>query len=183
MADEQRISQEVVEVTSSVTSLEQRISQEVVEIGSGLTTIDSRMSQMVVEVMSRPYDAGILILKKITSPSLSYSFTVNIDGNIDHYSTPIQDGDTIIYDPIRADTYSVVEVADSLYSTTYIVDNDPSNDNLNVIIAKDETVTVTITNILIASIPGLYKSVPGKTDDYITAIPNPFVETYQIGDD
>lgn len=138
---------------------------------------------------------GTIVVNKVTIPNgLTQSFAFTAGGGLSPGSFNLLDGGTRTFTSVPAGSgYSITETPDSRYDTTYEVSNDSPHTNIEV--AGDETVTVTVTNVLKSAIgSGIYKIVPGsnKRNDTLwnantsgttdVAIPDPYVITGYIGD-
>lgn len=90
---------------------------------------------------------GTLTIAKVTSPvDPDHEFNIAVTGDITDDIVLKNDEEEIYIDLPAGTTVSVVEAFDDDWSPTYLVSNDPSNDNENVVIGAGENVTVLIVN-------------------------------------
>lgn len=131
---------------------------------------------------------GTLIINKVTDPDpdvddTSFAFTAG--GGLSPGTFNLKNGETRTYTSVAPGTYSIVETADSNYITTYVVSNDPSNDNTNIQVAAGETVTVTVTNtrkgsIIVAKVTD--PNDPNSVFNFASATLTPIAWTLQSDD-
>lgn len=104
-----------------------------------------------------PVLTGKLTVAKVTDPDSGlhvFSFTIGPDIEPAFFDLFVDEEQ--IFDPIPVGVYSVVEDADEDWTPTYLVSNDPNNDNLNVVVGAGEDVVVMVVNQFISSGSGLY---------------------------
>lgn len=105
---------------------------------------------VTVTVTNTFVGSGTLRVIKVTSPSpdpTTTTFDIAVGGGLTPDTLALQNGDSHLYDPVTAGTYSVVETPVPGWSTSYSVSN--GSPNIAVTVADGEDVTVTITNTLL----------------------------------
>lgn len=137
-----------------------------------------------------PIDAEITVIKQIESDDpdneLEFQF---IAGGMDPINFTLKNGESITFSGLANGTYSVVELAEPGYTTTYTVSNGDNNNSITVV--AGDSVVVTVVNVPITN-GGIYKLVPGKRNDTLwvnvetletedVKIPNPGGRTAMIG--
>jgi hypothetical protein len=137
---------------------------------------------------------GSIIVTKTTDPSgLDTEFDFTAGGGLSPSSFTLQDGENQNFIGITSGSgYSVSETAEPGYSTSYEVSN--ASPHTNIVVGANETVTVTVTNLLLAEAgSGIYKIVPDKRNDTLwvdaalettqdVKIPDPFASMAYLGD-
>ncbi len=142
-----------------------------------------------------PASSGTIIVNKVTNPvGLTQQFIFSAGGGLSPSSFTLEgDGDSQTFLLVPAGSgYSIVETANPLYDTDYVVSNASPINNISV--AEDEVVVVTVTNTQLSSIgSGIYKIIPGagKRNDTLwnadfsgttdVKIPRPFGSSGLIG--
>lgn len=136
---------------------------------------------------------GRIVIGKVSDPfSGAEEFTLNINGGLTPSSfVLISDGEQI-FEGVAAGIYELTEDAEVDYSPLFLISNDPTNDNLNILVEPGLDTIIMVLNNLQARYSGLYQIVPSKTSDTVidqgfdesdVAIPNPYAETALIGDE
>ena len=95
-----------------------------------------------------PDEAEIIVIKVALGIVQSFSFVAG--GGLDPAEFLLAHGESRTYSPVTPGSgYSIVEVPDAAFVTTYEVSN--GDDPSNITVAAGETVTVTVTNVLFAA--------------------------------
>lgn len=138
----------------------------------------------------RDSSGGTIVVGKVVNPAPdSIEFVVDAGGGLDPTQFTLVHGGFTQYNNVPAGEYSIIEVANPLYVTTYFVSNGSPYTNISV--ADGETVTIVITNTLITH-GGIYKIQPGKRNDTLwvdtvlgttvdVKIPNPVAKSSFFG--
>ncbi len=140
---------------------------------------------------------GSITVSKVISPVGDLTeFLFNAGGGLDPIEFSLIAEDEIIFlHVLPGSGYSIVEILNELYGTTYQISNAPDNTNTNITVGPDENVSVVVLNSLKGSGAGIYYQIinsnNAKTnDDHINEdgtisnvkIPDPFFITALIGD-
>jgi len=146
-----------------------------------------------------PVLLGTLTVGKVTDPySPGVDFVIDVGGGLTPAQITLQSDEEHVYDPCPVGVYSVVEDTPTGYFTFYFVSNDPTNDNLNVVVGEGENVSVVVLNTrggggTFTTTPSTPSGPPipphdetpnpdGEGAPIAVAIPNPFYITGGIRD-
>lgn len=152
----------------------------------------------IVNTLKSVANAKIFVLK-MTDP-LNTAFAFSFTGVGVTPTSWILYSEGVIEFNVAPGTYSIIEQAYAQFKTTYMIDNDPLNDNLNVVVGANEEVSVGVLNEAFGgglffpnpTFPGApyppgtgqpWDKVPDQNAGTVnTQIPTPFAETGFVRD-
>jgi hypothetical protein len=112
---------------------------------------------IAIAPVSPPVATGRIVVGKVTSPDAgAHQFHFTAGGGLSPSSFTLLMDEEQEFNDLAPGTYSIVELPDPDWTPTYFVSNDPNNDNLNIVVAAGDDITVMVLNTFLAQGGGIY---------------------------